>query len=318
MTLFWSLFVAVITLISLAGCAALLYWYSKDLKGFNDGAELPYEVDGIKELNYPLPKWWTYLFWATLCFALFYLLAYGLGGFSGIFGWKSSDQQIKSLEHAKSQHNTDGLNQYARELEKAEKRFGSVIRALIYQPNTDIRLPIQQIANNPEAIKVGQRLFLQNCAQCHGSAARGQLGFPNLTDNDWLYGGSPENIKYSLVHGRMGMMGPWIEVLGKEGVEDVVSYTLSLSGRKVNPFEAERGKARFVVCAGCHGMDGKGNIALGAPNLTDNIWLYGSSRKSLIQTVTYGRQGVMPAWMDILGEDKIDLLSAYVWSLSNH
>lgn len=317
MSLFWSLFIAIITLISLAGCAALLYWTSQEIKGVPDDAQIGHDIDGIQEFNAPLPKWWSYLFWASLVFAIFYLLAYGLGGFAGWFGWKSAEQNVKNRLDSDSQFDSPGLNQYARELAAANQRFDSVVRGLLYQPGSDQRLTLEQIANNPAARQVGRRLYLQNCSQCHGINARGGIGFPNLTDHDWLYGGTPQDIKHSLVYGRNGVMAPLIAVLGEQGVQEVVSYTLSLSGRKVNPLEAEKGKPLFAICAACHGSDGKGNILLGAPNLTDNIWLYGGSRSSLVETVTYGRQAVMPAWLTILGEDKIDLLTAYVWSLSN-
>ncbi len=162
--------------------------------------------------------------------------------------------------------------------------------------------PIPEIAQDPEAIKVGQRLFLQNCSQCHGSDARGQKGFPNLTDDAWLYGGEPAAIVTTIMQGRIGQMPAWKDALGEQGVQEVVSYTLSLSGRKVNAREAEAGKARFVVCAACHGTDGKGNPAVGAPDLTDQDWLFGDSRAAVTETVMNGRSGVMPAWKDILGE----------------
>ena len=160
-------------------------------------------------------------------------------------------------------------------------------------------------------------MFLQNCSQCHGSDARGQKGFPNLTDDAWLYGGEPQAIVTTIMHGRVGQMPAWKDTLGEEGVKEVVSYTLSLSGRSVNVREAEAGKARFVVCAACHGTDGKGNPAVGAPDLTDRDWLFGDSRADVTETVMNGRSGVMPAWKDILGEDKVQLVAAYVWSLSN-
>lgn len=158
---------------------------------------------------------------------------------------------------------------------------------------------------------------MQINTQCHGSDARGQKGFPNLTDNAWLYGGEPDAIVTTIRHGRIGQMPAWKDALGEQGVQEVVSYALSLSGRSVNAREAEAGKARFVVCAACHGTDGKGNPAVGAPDLTDQDWLFGDSRAAVTETVSNGRSGVMPAWIDILGEDKVQLVAAYVWSLSN-
>lgn len=322
MTTFWSLWIIVITVGTLLGCAALLMWCLKDKMGVEEGDDMGHEYDGIRELNNPLPKWWTYLFVGTFIFAAIYLTLYpGLGNFKGVLGWQSSDQTVRSLEEskasiAKAQQNKQ-LNQYAKELDDAEAYFGEAFKRLAYQEDGTTLRPIPEIAADSEAVKVGQRLFLQNCSQCHGSDARGQKGFPNLTDDAWLYGGEPEAIVTSLMQGRVGQMPGWKDVLGEDGVREVVSYTLSLSGRSVNAREAEAGKARFAVCAACHGTDGKGNPAVGAPDLTDQVWLFGGSRADVTETILYGRSGVMPAWKDILGEDKIQLVSAYVWGLSN-
>ncbi|HDM8232920.1 TPA: cytochrome-c oxidase, cbb3-type subunit III [Vibrio campbellii] len=320
MTTFWSLWIIVITVGTLVGCAILLTWCAKDKMGVEEGEDMGHEYDGIRELNNPLPKWWTYLFVSTFVFAAVYLTLFpGLGSFKGVLNWQSSDQTVRTLEESKeaiarAQENKQ-LNQYAKELDDADAYFGEAFRALAH--NADGLRPIPEIAQDPEAIKVGQRLFLQNCSQCHGSDARGQKGFPNLTDDAWLYGGEPAAIVTTIMQGRIGQMPAWKDALGEQGVQEVVSYTLSLSGRKVNAREAEAGKARFVVCAACHGTDGKGNPAVGAPDLTDQDWLFGDSRAEVTETVMNGRSGVMPAWKDILGEDKVQLVAAYVWSLSN-
>ncbi|ARR44507.1 cytochrome-c oxidase, cbb3-type subunit III [Vibrio campbellii] len=320
MTTFWSLWIIVITVGTLVGCAILLTWCAKDKMGVEEGEDMGHEYDGIRELNNPLPKWWTYLFVSTFVFAAVYLTLFpGLGSFKGVLNWQSSDQTVRTLEESKeaiarAQENKQ-LNQYAKELDDADAYFGEAFRALAH--NADGLSPIPEIAQDPEAIKVGQRLFLQNCSQCHGSDARGQKGFPNLTDDAWLYGGEPAAIVTTIMQGRIGQMPAWKDALGEQGVQEVVSYTLSLSGRKVNAREAEAGKARFVVCAACHGTDGKGNPAVGAPDLTDQDWLFGDSRAAVTETVMNGRSGVMPAWKDILGEDKVQLVAAYVWSLSN-
>ncbi|MFQ0976965.1 cytochrome-c oxidase, cbb3-type subunit III [Vibrio campbellii] len=320
MTTFWSLWIIVITVGTLVGCAILLTWCAKDKMGVEEGEDMGHEYDGIRELNNPLPKWWTYLFVSTFVFAAVYLTLFpGLGSFKGVLNWQSSDQTVRTLEESKeaiarAQENKQ-LNQYAKELDDADAYFGEAFRALAH--NADGLRPIPEIAQDPEAIKVGQRLFLQNCSQCHGSDARGQKGFPNLTDDAWLYGGEPAAIATTIMQGRIGQMPAWKDALGEQGVQEVVSYTLSLSGRKVNAREAEAGKARFVVCAACHGTDGKGNPAVGAPDLTDQDWLFGDSRAAVTETVMNGRSGVMPAWKDILGEDKVQLVAAYVWSLSN-
>ncbi|KII79332.1 cytochrome-c oxidase, cbb3-type subunit III [Vibrio renipiscarius] len=322
MTTFWSLWIIIITVGTLIGCAAVLYWCLKDKMGVEEGADMGHEYDGIRELNNPLPKWWTYLFVSTFVFAAIYLALYpGLGSFKGLLGWTSSNQLVQSVEESKqlikeAQENKQ-LDQYAKELDDADAYFGEAFRRLAYVEGTDNLKSIPDIASDPEAVKVGQRLFLQNCSQCHGSDARGQKGFPNLTDGAWLYGGEPHAIVNTVMNGRIGMMAAWQDVLGDDGIQEVVSYTLSLSGRSVNAKEAEAGKARFVVCAACHGTDGKGNPTLGAPDLTDQYWLFGGTRADVTETITYGRSGVMPAWKDILGEDKVQLVSAYVWSLSN-
>lgn len=322
MTTFWSLWIIIITVGTLVGCAAVLYWCLKDKMGVEEGADMGHEYDGIRELNNPLPKWWTYLFVSTFIFAAIYLTLYpGLGNFKGVLGWQSSDQTVRSIEESKAsiaaaQENKQ-LVQYAKELDDADTYFGEAFKKLAYVDGSTELRPIPEIAADNEAVKVGQRLFLQNCSQCHGSDARGLKGFPNLTDDAWLYGGEPEAIVTTVMQGRIGQMPGWKDALGEQGVKEVVSYTLSLSGRSVNAKEAEAGKARFVVCAACHGTDGKGNPAVGAPDLTDQDWLFGGSRADVTETVMNGRSGVMPAWKDILGEDKVQLVSAYVWSLSN-
>lgn len=322
MNTFLSVFVTVISLGTIFGCLSLLIWCTRDKMGMEDGAPTGHTFDGISELNNPLPKWWSYLFVFMVVFSLFYLALYpGLGNFKGLLGWTSSNQYVYSKEEfneaAEEAREQGLLVQYDREMVKADEVFGAKFRELAYEPGSENYLPIPVIAKNEDATQVGQRLFLQNCAQCHGSDARGGRGFPNLTDDAWLWGGEPEQIKHTLMHGRQGAMPGWEDALGDDGVQEVVSYVLSLSGRKVDPIEAKKGEARFAVCAACHGADGTGNTALGAPNLTDDIWLYGGSRAAVEDSVRHGRNGVMPAWKDILGEDKIQLLSAYVYSLSN-
>ena len=310
MNTFLSVFVTVISLGTIFGCLSLLIWCTRDKMGMEDGAPTGHTFDGISELNNPLPKWWSYLFIFMVVFSLFYLALYpGLGNFKGLLGWTSSNQYVYSKEEfneaAEEAREQGLLVQYDREMVKADEVFGAKFRELAYEPGSENYLPIPVIAKNEDATQVGQRLFLQNCAQCHGSDARGGRGFPNLTDDAWLWGGEPEQIKHTLMHGRQGAMPGWEDALGEDGVQEVVSYVLSLSGRKVDPIEAKKGEARFAVCAACHGADGTGNTALGAPNLTDDIWLYGGSRAAVEDTVRHGRNGVMPAWKDILGEDKI-------------
>ncbi|MDO2948524.1 cytochrome-c oxidase, cbb3-type subunit III [Aeromonas simiae] len=318
-----SIFVTVITLGTILGCFALLWWCLKDKMGVEEGKPMGHTFDGIAEINNPLPKWWSYLFIILIVVSLIYLIAYpGLGNFKGLLGWQSSNQDVRSLSDSKAATaaaREQGLAvQYDREQAKADALYGAKFRELTYEADGKTYKAIEQIANDPNALKVGQRLFLQNCAQCHGSDARGGKGFPNLTDGEWLWGGQPEQIKTTIMNGRQGIMAPWGDVLGKDGVKEAAAYVLSLSGRTVNPIQAKKGEARFAtICAACHGPDGKGNPMLGAPDLTNNSWLYGSSRQTVEETITYGRHGVMPAWHEVLGEDKVHLLASYVYSLSH-
>lgn len=315
MSSFWSIWISVISLGTILGCFLLLRWCLKNKTGVEEGDDMHHEFDGIVEINNNLPTWWTYMFYAVIVWALVYFVMYpGLGNFAGVLGWKSSHQDIRSLEESRAAvvaaKQNGELVQYDRELEFAAEKFDPVFKEIADRP-------IEDLLQDPEALAVGQRLFLQNCSMCHGSDARGSRGFPNLTDDDWLYGGSHEKIKETLRHGRQGAMPGWIDSMGEQGIEEVVAYALSLSGRSVDEGLKEKGKARFAVCAACHGMDGKGNQAMGAPNLTDNIWLYGGSHKDVTETLTLGRAGVMPAFNERLGEDKIHVVAAYVYSLSN-
>ena len=277
-----------------------------------------HEFDGIVEINNPLPRWWTILFYATIVWSFFYLALYpGLGSFEGFWGWRSSNQDVRTLEES-AQARIDAkerglIVEYDRELDFAAEKFDPIFEAYA-------QVPVEELVKNEEAVKVGQRLFMQNCSQCHGSDARGNMGFPNLTDDDWLYGGSGAKIKETLTNGRIAAMPAWIDAMGEQGIKETVAYVLSLSGREMEENHdvlAEAGKARFMACAACHGMDGKGNQMLGAPNLTDNIWLYGGSERAITETLTYGRNGVMPSFKKTLGDNKIHVVATYVYSLSN-
>lgn len=315
MSSFWSIWISVISLGTILGCFLLLRWCLSNKTGVEEGDDMHHEFDGIIEMNNGLPAWWTYMFYAVIVWALVYFLLYpGLGNFPGLLGWKSSHQDIRSLEESRAAviaaKENGELVEYDRQLEFAAERFDPVFKAMADRP-------VEELVQDEEALKVGQRLFLQNCSMCHGSNARGSRGFPNLTDDDWLYGGSFEKIKETLHMGRQGAMPAWLDAMGEKGIDEVVAYTLSLSGRSVNEDLKDKGKARFAVCAACHGVDGKGNQAMGAPNLTDTIWLYGGSTDAVTQTLSYGRNGVMPAFNERLGDDKIHVVAAYVYSLSN-
>ena len=318
MTSFWSIWVIVLTLACLAIIFGLLLWNLKNYTGVKEGESCGHEFDGIEELNNPLPKWWTYMFFATFIWSVYYLAAYpGLGNWEGLGKWTSSNQGITSLAESKEateQALANGENvQLDQEYIAADERFGPIFESFAKQD-------IESLVKDEKALEIGQRLFSQNCAQCHGSDARGGQGFPNLTDKDWLYGGTPDKIKETLLYGRVAAMPPWGAALGEQGVKEMTAHVLSLSGRTVNQKDAAAGAAKFAMCAACHGADGKGSVAhnlpFGAPNLTDNIWLYGGSKRAVEETLINGRAGVMPAWKDILGEDKVHLLTAYVYSLS--
>lgn len=320
MSSFWSIWITVLSLGTLVGCYLLLRMCLKNFAGVEEGESMGHTFDGIEELNNPLPKWWSTFFLVTIIWGFGYLLMYpGLGNYKGLFGWTSSNQSVTNLEDSKAQAENAKANglivQYDMEVKAADAKFGPIFEAFAARS-------IEELAGDEKALKVGQRLFLQNCSQCHGSDARGTTGFPNLADKDWLYGGSPSEIKHSIMAGRkaQGMIG-WETMLGgDQGVKDVAAYVISLSGREVNQASADAGKEKFAMCAGCHGVDGSGSnamgIPLGAPNLTDNIWLYGGSPRVVEQSIRHGRAGVMPAWKDILGEQKVHVISAYVYSLS--
>jgi cytochrome c oxidase cbb3-type subunit III len=319
MSSFWSAWIIVLTLPVLIGCAVLIKWNLKNYVGVPEDETTGHEGDGIAEMNNPLPRWWTYMFVLTLVWSVYYLAAYpGLGNWQGFLGWTSSNQGIKSLEESRlaaEKSKAEGLNvQLDREVMHAEEVYGPVFQQFAKRDVLDL-------AYDDDAIKIGQRLFLQNCALCHGSDARGQQGFPNLTDNDWLYGGTPDKIKETLLYGRKAAMPGWIDALGEQGIKEMTAYVLSLSGRSVNDREAEAGKAKFGMCAACHGADGKGSLAhnlpFGAPNLTDNIWLYGGSAAAVSETLIKGRNGQMPAFKQTLGEDKVHILTAYVYRLAH-
>jgi cytochrome c oxidase cbb3-type subunit 3 len=320
MSSFWSIWISVISLGTIVGCYVLLRWCLANKTGIEEGDDMHHSFDGIIELNNQLPRWWTIMFYMTIVWGFLYLLLYpGLGNFQGLLGWKSSNQDVRSLQESKNavlisqqeaKQSFFGVGvEYDREILKAEERFAPIFNKYAEQP-------ITALAKNEEALKIGQRLFMQNCSQCHGSDAKGQPGFPNLTDKDWLYGGTPEKITETLHNGRAGVMPGWLASFGEKGIEEIVAYTLSLSGRKVNQTLKEAGKQRFVMCAACHGMDGKGNQQIGAPNLTDDIWLYGNTTDAVTETLKNGRAGVMPSFKDTLGEKKIHLVASYVYSLS--
>lgn len=291
---FWSWFIAVPVV---GGIVALFYLnivQSKDDREQGKVEPMGHVWDeDLAELNNPLPKWWLNLFYITLVFGLVYLALYpGLGRYQGYLKWTQ-------------------IGQYEKELQRADATYGPIYQGYLQRDLTDL-------AKDPEAMKTATRLFVNNCTICHGSDARGGRGFPNLTDTDWLYGGDPKTIEQTILNGRNGVMPAWKGALGQTGVFNVSEYVLSLSGHQADPNVAAAGKAKFQqLCVGCHGQDGRGGQAVGAPNLTDNVWLYGGSQEEVMKTIADGRQGHMPAHKTFLGEGKVHLLAAYVWGLSN-
>jgi cytochrome c oxidase cbb3-type subunit 3 len=295
---FWSIYITVLTILSVIGCAWLL-WSQASFKAklSTDGkVETTGHAwdEGLEELNNPMPRWWMWLFSITIVFGCIYLALYpGLGNFAGKLGWTSRGE-------------------YQEELKVADAEYGPLFAKF---QNTDMKL----LAADPQAKAIGQRLFLTYCAQCHGSDARGNKSYPNLTDGDWLYGGDPETIKTTLLKGRNGIMPPMGAAVGSDkDIEHVAHYVLSLSGSASDPIKASFGKEKFGACVACHGAEGKGNPALGAPNLSDKTWLYGGSVATIMETIRGGRNNVMPAFGEFLGEAKVHLLASYVWGLSNN
>lgn len=292
MSLFWSAWIIVLTLAMIVGCTALLLGNRKG-KGGQQGGTTGHVYDNIEEYDNPLPAWWLYMFVASILFGIGYLIAYpGLGSFPGVLGWTQAKAWQEEMDHANA-------------------KFGPVFDKYLQQP-------IETVARDPQAVKMGQRLFANNCSQCHGSDARGSHGFPNLTDQAWLYGGKPDNIVETITNGRQGQMPAWGPILGEEKINQVANHVLALSGQAHDEKLAAAGQEVFqTYCIACHGPEGKGNPMFGAPNLTDSDWLYGGSLDEIRRSITNGRQGQMPAHKDILGEARIHLVAAYVYSLSH-
>jgi cytochrome c oxidase cbb3-type subunit 3 len=295
---FWSIYITVLTVLGIAGCALLLWSQSTvkiDIPKAGEEAKSTGHVwdEGLSELNNPMPRWWMWMFYITIVFGVIYLALYpGLGTFAGKLGWTSKGE-------------------YQAELKVADAEYGPLFEKF---QKTDMKV----LAKDPQARAIGERLFLTYCSQCHGSDARGSKGYPNLSDSDWLHGGDPEVIKTTLLKGRHGVMPPMGVVVGTEkDIENVAHYVQSLSGSNSDPIKAAFGKEKFGACAACHGADGKGNQAIGAPNLSDKTWLYGGSVATIMETIRGGRNNVMPAFEEFLGDAKVHLLAAYVWGLSN-
>lgn len=290
MTSFWSVFISVIVVANIAGSAWLLFANARDSSPDKTTGHI-WDED-LTEYNKPLPLWWVGLFVGSIVFGIGYLVVYpGFGAFAGVTGWTSAKE-----------HDSD--------VTEANAKLDAILAEFRDRP-------IDALSRDRKAIEIGHNVFANNCAACHGSAARGGPGFPNLTDDDWLYGNAPDTVVATITNGRTGVMPPWGTALGDAGVENVAEYVLSLSGKAHDASKAEAGKAQFMtMCIACHGPDGKGNQAIGAPNLTDDVWLYGSDLASIEATIRNGRNGQMPAWDKPLGADRIRLVAAWVLAQS--
>jgi cytochrome c oxidase cbb3-type subunit 3 len=291
---FWSVYVAGLTLLGILGCLLLLWITArKKVAAAADNTTGHVWDEDLTEMNNPMPRWWMWLFVITIVFGLIYLAAYpGLGSYEGQLKWSSRQE-------------------HAAEMAQADKEL-----APFYAQFTARK--VEEVAADPNAMAVGERLFMNNCAQCHGSDARGSKGFPNLTDTDWLHGGTPDKIVESITKGRTGMMPPMAAAVGTpDDVKNVANYVLSLSNSPHDSVRAQLGKSKFTACAACHGVDGKGNTAIGAPNLTDDTWLHGWGEPAIVSMINNGKTNVMPAQEGKLSAAQIHVLAAYVWGLSN-
>lgn len=294
-SIFWPILITGITLLGIFGCALLLWLTSKikitSVNGDNTSGHV-WDED-LREMNNPLPRWWVWLFIITIIASLIYLIAYpGLGTYKGKLDWTQEKQ-------------------YQQEMSDANKALTPLYAK--YDA-----MSVEDLSNDIEARAIGERLFMNNCAQCHGSDARGSRGFPNLTDHDWLHGASPENIKETITNGRIGVMPSIAAAVGNEDdVKNVANYVLSLSGSMHHSGRAGLGKAKFAICAACHGPEGKGNSDIGAPNLTDSIWLHGAGEAAIIRMIHAGKTNQMPAQKEKFSPAQIHVLTAYTWGLSN-
>lgn len=293
MSNFWSWWIILLTTGCLIFVCAVLFGTRKAQRKETTEETTGHSADGIEEYDNPLPHWWFLMFVATLVFSVGYLILYpGLGKWQGVLGWSSVGQ----LEREELRHSRRYQPEFA--------RFAAT--------------SIEELIENPKALNMGQRIFLNNCSICHGTDAGGAFGFPNLADNDWLYGGKPDQIEMSIAQGRQGQMPAWGPVIGEQGVKQVSAYVRTLAGIDVNTSKDDLAAGHQIfntTCAACHNSDGTGSTVLGAPDFTNNIWLYGSSQTQVEYTVRNGRNGVMPAWNDIFGPEKVHLVATYIYSL---
>ena len=289
----WSLFIAAVTIAGILACVALLIVASRRRVMSTDNSTGHVWDEDLREMNNPLPRWWMGLFVLTIIFAGIYLALYpGLGSRVGLLGWSSAGEVQADLSKTRA------------EMAPLYAKFAAQ--------------KTEALAHDPQAMAVGERLFANNCAGCHGADARGSKGFPNLTDGDWLWGGTPERIEETITKGRIGTMPPLAAVVGNdEDMSNLAHYVLSLSDSPYNSIKAAHGKSKFGICAACHGAKGTGNTLLGTPNLTDNVWLHGWGEDAIVSMIKNGKTNVMPAHEKRLSPEQIHVLAAYVWGFSN-
>ena len=298
MSTFWHWYIIIITVGTLAVTVWFLLWSSRlrvPSTEEEDGSETTGHVwdEDLRELNNPLPRWWLGLFWITIVFSIGYLILYpGLGRYSGVLGWSQEEQYEQEMAQARAAF---------------EERFGYFDE-----------LSLAELGNDPQAVEMGRNLYAHNCSTCHGSDARGARGYPNLTDDHWIWGEKPSQIEHSVVQGRRAAMPPWGDALGEDGVTRTAVYVQKLAGKPVDETMATAGREKYMqFCVSCHGPDGKGNPALGAPDLTAGVYTYGGDLDTLRSTIRNGRNGVMPAQKPLIGETRARLAAAYILSLKS-
>ncbi|MCQ9616761.1 cytochrome-c oxidase, cbb3-type subunit III [Paenalcaligenes niemegkensis] len=291
----WSVYISLVAILGVVFCLWLLWTQRSWLSPNKADEESAHVWDGnITELNTTVPRWWTIMYIALCAFAVGYLILYpGLGSYKGVFGFTA-----------------------AKQVQEQQQQINERL-APIYDRFRE--MPIEDIAADDEASSIGQRLFLNNCAQCHGSDAQGSPSFPNLTDTSWLWGGEPEQILHTITEGRRGIMPPHSAMMSPADASDIAQYVRSLNNLAHDPLRISAGKRGYDnACVACHGVDAKGNQLLGAPDLTDGHWLYGSSVAVIVEGIMNGRDNAMPAQKNRLTEEQIRLLAAWVWGLSNN
>jgi cytochrome c oxidase cbb3-type subunit 3 len=291
MSTFWSVFIAVLVVINVGGCLWLITWTMNMSPDEEDDDSTGHTWDGdLKEYNNPLPKWWLNTFYLSIIFSVIYLILFpGFGSFKGVLGWTQ-------------------IGQYDEQIEATRAKYEEVYAAFD-------GLSLEELANNPDALALGRNTFANNCSSCHGSDGRGAKSFPNLTDDSWMWGGEPAQIQQTIALGRVGNMPALGAVAGEEGTEQIITWLLADEGDTSADVAAGQQKFMTSGCIGCHGVTAEGNPMLGAPNLRDDYWLHGSNRADIRDVINTGRVNQMPAHQDLIGEDRVRLVAAYVLSL---